>query len=99
MTKTFDLLLRGGTLVTHNGIDLGDVGVRDGRIVAIGDLRTASAGEMVDATGLHVLPGIIDTQVHFRNRATSTRRIWRPAPAGPCWAVSRPYSKCPIQRP
>ena len=66
MTKTFDLLLRGGTLVTHNGIDLGDVGVRDGRIVAIGDLRTASAGEMVDATGLHVLPGIIDTQVHFR---------------------------------
>jgi len=66
MTETFDLLLRGGTLVTHNGIDLGDVGVRDGRIVAIGDLRTASAGEMVDATGLHVLPGIIDTQVHFR---------------------------------
>ena len=66
MTKTFDLLLRGGTLVTHNGIDLGDVGVRDGRIVAIGDLRTASADEMVDATGLHVLPGIIDTQVHFR---------------------------------
>ena len=66
MTETFDLLLRGGALVTHNGIDLEDVGVRDGRIVAIGDLRTASAGEMVDATGLHVLPGIIDTQVHFR---------------------------------
>ena len=43
MAETFDLLLRGGTLVTHNGIALGDVGVRDGRIVAIGDLATAAA--------------------------------------------------------
>ncbi|MBT3532422.1 MAG: dihydroorotase [Rhodospirillaceae bacterium] len=66
MAETFDLLLRGGTLVTHNGIDLGDIGVRDGRTVAIGDLTTASADETVDATGLHVLPGVIDTQVHFR---------------------------------
>jgi dihydroorotase len=66
MAETFDLLLRGGTLVTHNGIALGDVGVRDGRIVAIGDLATAAAGEVIDATGLHVLPGVIDTQVHFR---------------------------------
>ncbi len=66
MAQTFDLLLRGGTLVTHNGIALGDVGVRDGRITAIGDLAAASGGEVVDATGLHVLPGVIDTQVHFR---------------------------------
>ena len=50
MAETFDLLLRGGTLVTHNGIDLGDIGVRDGRTVAIGDLTTASADETVDAT-------------------------------------------------
>ena len=66
MAETFDLLLRGGTLVTHNGIALGDVGVRDGRIMSIGDLAAAAAGEVVDATGLHVLPGVIDTQVHFR---------------------------------
>ncbi len=66
MAETFDLLLRGGTLVTHNGIALGDVGVRNGRITAIGDLAAASGGEVVDATGLHVLPGVIDTQVHFR---------------------------------
>ncbi|MEL6325001.1 MAG: dihydroorotase, partial [Pseudomonadota bacterium] len=63
---TFDLVLTGGTLVTPGGEDLGDVGVRGGRIVAIGDLSTASAGETYDATGLHILPGVIDSQVHFR---------------------------------
>jgi dihydroorotase len=62
----FDLVVRGGKLVNHAGEGLGDIGVRDGRIVAIGDLATASAGEVFDAKGLHVLPGVIDTQVHFR---------------------------------
>jgi len=66
MTETFDLVLRGGTLVSHDGIAIGDIGVRDGRIVAIGSIDAASAGDVVDATGLHVLPGVIDTQVHFR---------------------------------
>ena len=66
MVEPFDLLLRGGTLITHNGIGRGDVGVRDGRITAIGDMAPAAAGEVFDATGLHVLPGVIDTQVHFR---------------------------------
>ena len=64
--STYDLIVRGGTLVNHAGEGAGDVGVRDGRIVAIGDLATASAGEVFDARGLHVLPGFIDTQVHFR---------------------------------
>ena len=40
--------------------------MRDGRIAALRDLSTASAGEVIDAKGLHVLPGVIDTQVHFR---------------------------------
>ena len=66
MAETFDLLIRGGTLVTHNGVGRGDVGVRDGLITAIGDFPNASAGEVFDATGLHLLPGVIDTQVHFR---------------------------------
>jgi dihydroorotase len=66
MSQTFDLLVRGGTLVTPSGISPGDVGIRDGRIAAIGSLGTADAGRVIDATGLHVLPGLIDTQVHFR---------------------------------
>jgi len=62
----FDLLLRGGTVVNHAGEGVADVGVSGGRIVAIGDLGTTSAGATFDASGLHVLPGVIDTQVHFR---------------------------------
>ena len=66
MSQSFDLLLRGGTIVNHDGIGPADLGVRDGRIAAIGDLTQASAGRVQDCTGLHLLPGVIDSQVHFR---------------------------------
>ena len=63
---TFDLLIRGGTIVNHSGRWAADVGIRDGTIAAIGSLGQANAGEVIDAAGLHVLPGVIDSQVHFR---------------------------------
>jgi dihydroorotase len=63
---TFDLLLKGGTVVNHDGRAERDIGIRDGRIAAIGSFGAGSAGEVIDAKGLHVLPGVIDTQVHFR---------------------------------
>jgi dihydroorotase len=63
---TYDLIVRGGEVVSHAGRGGADVGVRAGRIAAIGDLRHASAGEIFDATGLTVLPGVIDTHTHFR---------------------------------
>ncbi len=66
MSETFDTLFRGGTVANHDGIARRDVGVRDGRIAAIGSLDASSAGKVVDVTGLHVLPGVMDTQVHFR---------------------------------
>jgi dihydroorotase len=66
MTQTFDLIVRGGEVVNHAGRGFADIGVRNGKIVAIGDLGQASAGEIFDATGLTVLPGVIDSQVHFR---------------------------------
>jgi dihydroorotase len=62
----FDLLIRGGTVAGPNGIGEADVGVRAGRIAAIGNLSGDAAGEIFEARGLHVLPGVIDTQVHFR---------------------------------
>ena len=43
-----------------------DIGVRNGRIAAIGDLAQASADSRIDCRGLHILPGVIDSQVHFR---------------------------------
>jgi dihydroorotase len=66
MTQTYDLIVRGGEVANHAGRGPADVGVIDGSIAFIGDLSQASAGEVVDATGLTVLPGVIDTQVHFR---------------------------------
>jgi dihydroorotase len=66
MAQTFDLILRGGTVVNHDGEGVRDLAVTAGRIAAIGDLAQASAAETVDCRGLHVLPGVIDTQVHFR---------------------------------
>jgi dihydroorotase len=66
MTQTYDLIVRGGEVANHAGRGPADVGVIDGAIAFIGDLSRASAGQVVDATGLTVLPGVIDTQVHFR---------------------------------
>lgn len=66
MTTTFDLILTGGTVVNQDGAARRDVGVRGGRIAALGDLSRADAGERIDCAGLHVLPGVVDSQVHFR---------------------------------
>jgi len=64
--RSFDTLLKGGTVVDHTGVGARDIGIRDGKIAEIGDLSRASAGETLTVQGLHVLPGVIDTQVHFR---------------------------------
>lgn len=66
MTQTYDLLIRNGTCMTPSGAVQCDVGVRAGRVAALGDLSRADAERIIDATGLHVLPGVIDSQVHFR---------------------------------
>ncbi|QIB33886.1 dihydroorotase [Ancylobacter pratisalsi] len=66
MTQTFDLLLKGGIVANQDGVGARDVGVKDGRIAGIGSFDRSQAGETVDCTGLHILPGVIDTQVHFR---------------------------------
>jgi dihydroorotase len=63
--QAYDLVIRGGHIVLPWGTLQGDVGVRGGRIAALGDVR-GPAAEVIDARGLHVLPGVIDTQVHFR---------------------------------
>lgn len=62
-----DLLVIGGALVTPNGVECADVACAAGRIVALGDLqRSWTADATLNAKGLHVLPGVIDSQVHFR---------------------------------
>ena len=66
MAEIYDTILKGGTLVNHSGIGQGDIGILQGRIAYIGDLSQASAGKTLDCRALHILPGVIDTQVHFR---------------------------------
>jgi dihydroorotase len=66
MTAPFDLLIKRASVVNHDGEGVRDIGIRDGRIVALGQLGSAKTMETLDAAGLHILPGVIDTQVHFR---------------------------------
>ena len=69
MTDTPDLVISGGTVVGVDGSRRADLAIRGGRIAAIepdlGALR-ASARETIDATGLLVLPGVIDVHTHTR---------------------------------
>lgn len=67
MPDRYDLILRGGACVLPWGVEHADVGVREGRIAALGDLRTAEAAETIDCRNLHVLPGLIDAHVHLRD--------------------------------
>jgi len=66
MSGTYDLVVKGGTLVNHDGRGVHDIAIKNGRIAAIGWIDSGDAAEAVEAKGLHVLPGVIDTQVHFR---------------------------------
>jgi dihydroorotase len=66
MTASYDLILAGATVVNHDGEALRDIGVTGGRIAHIGDLSRADTGERIDCTGLQILPGVVDSQVHFR---------------------------------
>lgn len=64
----FDLLIQNGTLMLPWGqAAQGDVGIKNGLIADIGDLSGASAATVINAKNLHVLPGVIDSQVHFRD--------------------------------
>lgn len=66
MAENFDLVLKGGTVCNHDGTGQADVAIRGGKIIALGDVDAGRAAEVIDAKGLTILPGVIDSQVHFR---------------------------------
>ncbi|HTR16119.1 MAG TPA: dihydroorotase [Acetobacteraceae bacterium] len=71
-TPHYDLLIRGGTCVLPWGEMQADIGVLRGRIHAIGVPAGATAETVIDATHLHVLPGLIDPHVHMRDPGDPT---------------------------
>jgi dihydroorotase len=66
MPPLYDLVLAHGTVVNHNGIGERDIGVSAGRIAGLGRIAAGQGGRTIDCRGLHILPGVIDTHVHFR---------------------------------
>jgi allantoinase len=69
--NSFDLILRGGQVVSDIAVTRADIAVSNGQIVAIEPDVVGEAREMIDATGLHILPGVIDAHVHFNEPGRS----------------------------
>lgn len=65
-TASFDLILKNGTVATPAGLIETDIAVKNGKIAALGNFAQGDAAETIDCTNLHILPGIIDSHVHFR---------------------------------
>ncbi len=71
MAQSFDRIFANAHIVNQDGQGTGDIGIREGRIAAIGQLSLSGAGEVIDCRGLTILPGVIDSQVHFREPGLS----------------------------
>ena len=73
-----DLIVRGGTLVSAAGRRPADIGIRDGAFVGIAEpgALSGAAAEELDASGLFVLPGLIDSHVHFREPGLTHKEDW-----------------------
>ena len=65
--KTFDLIIRGGTVVDGTGVPRykADVAIKDGRIAMISGVIKAGAAKELDASGCIVAPGAIDLHTHY----------------------------------
>lgn len=78
----FDLLIKGGTVVDGTGLPgiRADVGISDGRIAAIGDLKGQRAEQTIDAEGHVVAPGFVDGHTHM-----DAQQFWDPQGSNSCY--------------
>ena len=85
---TFDLVVQGGTVVTPTSVEQLDVGVRDGKIAALGapgSLAAQGARQTVAADGCLVIPGGIDPHVHYDMGFAAVRSEDRKYSVAPAW--------------
>ena len=66
MPTSFDLIVKNGKCFVDGQLKITDIGISEGIIKSIGKIDKASSQKILDAKNLVILPGIIDTQVHFR---------------------------------
>ncbi len=69
----FDMIIKNGTCMTPSGAIKADIGIVGDTIMKIGEIETKDSRTIIDAKGLHVLPGVMDTQVHFREPGNERR--------------------------
>jgi len=100
MSSRLDLVIRRGAVVTPAGVIRADVGVAGGRIVVVAGAIAEAAATEIDATGLHVFPGILDAHVHFNEPG---RADWEGlasgsaalAAGGGAWFADMPLNSTP----
>jgi allantoinase len=96
----YDLIIRGGCVVTPDRLVKADVGVARGKFATVAPAITESAPQEIDATGLHVFPGILDAHVHFNEPG---RAEWEGLATGPealaagggTWFADMPLNSTP----
>ncbi len=100
MSHDFDLIVRGGRVVTPEGVTPAEVGVVAGRFAGVAPSLAGGAAQEIDATGLHVFPGILDAHVHFNEPG---RAEWEGLDSGPAalaagggtWFCDMPLNSTP----
>ncbi len=72
-----DTIVANGTVVGETGRARADIAIRDGIIVGIGEAASLPpADRTIDATAKHILPGVIDVHVHFREPGMTHKEDW-----------------------
>src|SRR5260370_8082287 len=62
---TYNVVVKGGNVITPAGAFVGDIGISGEKITALGEDLDAKGAKVIDARGHHVIPGVLDVHVHL----------------------------------
>ncbi len=85
--EPYDLLVKNGSVAFPDGTQETSIALKEGRFAEIGEIDESRAKQVLDAKGLTVLPGVIDTQVHFREPGNEHKEDLQSARWPPLWAA------------